>query len=159
VTRIIEQPAIDRPNGLAVTQDSKRLYVIDSCPTVGGNRKVWAFDLDAAGNPSNQQLVYDFAPGRGGDGMRLDMAGNLYVAAGVLAARGSYETADVSPGIYVISPAGKLLGRIPVYEDVLTNLAFGGPDGRTIYITAGKTLIKTRGDVPGQVAYPQWSKA
>jgi gluconolactonase len=159
VTRIIEQPAIDRPNGLAVTQDSQRLYVIDSCPTVGGNRKVWAFDLDAAGSPHNQRLVYDFAPGRGGDGMRLDMAGNLYVAAGVLAARGSYETADVSPGIYVISPDGQLLGRIPVYEDVLTNLAFGGPDGRTIYITAGKTLIKTRVDVPGQVAYPKWSKA
>ena len=156
VTRILEQPAIQRPNGIAVTQDSRRLYVIDSCPVADGNRKVWGFDLDSEGNPSNQRVVYDFAPGRGGDGMRLDIAGNLYVAAGVLAARGAYETADVPPGIYVISPAGELLGRIPVYEDVLTNLAFGGPDGRTIYITAGKTLVKTRVDVPGQVAFPKW---
>ena len=159
VTRILEQPVVQRPNGLAVTQDSKHLYVIDSCPTVGGNRKVWAFELDDAGRPHNQRLVYDFAPGRGGDGMRLDRAGNLYVAAGVLAARGSYETADVPPGIYMISPAGELLQRIPIFEDVLTNLAFGGSDGRTIYVTAGKTLIKTRGDVPGQVAYPRWRTA
>ena len=57
------------------------------------------------------------------------------------------------------SPDGRLLGRIPIYEDVLTNLAFGGSDGRTIYITAGKTVIKTRVDVPGQVAYPRWQKA
>jgi gluconolactonase len=159
VTRILEQPQIDRPNGVAVTQDSRHLYVIDSCPTERGSRKVWAFDLDAAGNPHAQRLVYDFAPGRGGDGMRLDTAGNLYVAAGVMAARGPYETDDVPPGIYIISPAGELLGCIPIYEDVLTNLAFGGADGRTIYITAGKTLIKTRVDVPGQVAYPRWNAA
>jgi gluconolactonase len=76
-----------------------------------------------------------------------------------LASRGNYETADVPPGIYIISPVGTLLGRIPIYEDVLTNLAFGGPDGRTVYITAGKTLIKSRVDVPGQVAYPRWSKS
>ncbi len=156
VTRIVEQPAIQRPNGIAVTQDNTRLYVIDSCPTDGGHRRVWGFDLDAAGKPDSQRLIYDFAPGRGGDGMRLDMAGNLYVAAGVLASRGGYETAAVPPGIYVISPAGELLGRIPIYEDVLTNLAFGGPDGRTIYVTAGKTVVKTRVDHPGQVAYPTW---
>ncbi|HEY4310181.1 MAG TPA: SMP-30/gluconolactonase/LRE family protein [Pirellulales bacterium] len=159
VTRILVQPAIDRPNGIAVTQDSKRLYVIDSCPTEQGNRKVWGFDLDSAGNPHNQRLIYDFAPGRGGDGMRLDMAGNLYVAAGVMAARGPHETSDVLPGVYIISPEGKLLGRIPIYEDVITNLAFGGTDGRTIYITAGKTVVKARVDHPGQVAYPLWQIA
>ena len=70
---MIEQPAIDRPNGIAVTQDCKRLYVIDSCPVAGGNRKVWGFDLDVEGQPSNQRLIFDFSPGRGGDGMRLDM--------------------------------------------------------------------------------------
>ncbi|MBI2825500.1 MAG: SMP-30/gluconolactonase/LRE family protein [Planctomycetia bacterium] len=157
VTRILVQPTIERPNGIAVTQDSRRLYAIDSCPLVGGARKVWAFDLDEAGNPSNQRLVYDFAPGRGGDGMRLDQAGNLYVAAGIMAPRGPQETPQVPPGIYIIAPEGKLVGRIPVYEDLLTNLAFGGKDGRTIYITAGKSLFTTRVDVPGQVAYPRWA--
>lgn len=157
VTRILEQPAVQRPNGIAVTQDCRRLYVIDSCPIAGGNRKVWAFDLDAQGNPANQRLVYDFAPGRGGDGMRLDQQGNLLVAAGILVPRYAEETADVPPGIYTISPQGELLSRIPIHEDVLTNLAFGGPDGRTIYITAGKRVFTTRVAVPGQVAYPRWT--
>jgi gluconolactonase len=156
VRRIIFQPGIERPNGIAVTQDSKTLYVIDSCPIVGGNRKVWRFDLDEAGNPGNQRLVYDFAPGRGGDGMRLDVEGNLYVAAGIMVPRGPQETAEVPPGIYVMTPEGKLLGRIPVHEDVLTNLAFGGDDGRTLYITAGKSLFTRRVAVPGQVAFPRW---
>lgn len=156
VQRILEQPIIQRPNGIAVTQDSRTMYVIDSCPVAGGNRKVWSFDLDDEGSPHHQRLVYDFAPGRGGDGMRLDIEGNLYVAAGIMTPRHSHETADVPPGIYVITPAGKLLHRIPIPEDVLTNLAFGGPDGRNLYITAGKTLFTTRVAVPGQVAYPTW---
>jgi gluconolactonase len=156
VVRILEQPTVERPNGLAVTQDARRMYVVDSCPTPGGNRKIWSFDLDEQGNPHAQQLVYDFAPGRGGDGMRLDIEGNLYVAAGVHRPRHTNETAEVPPGIYIISPKGDLLGRIPIEEDVLTNLAFGGKDGRTIYITAGKTLFTTRVAVPGQVAWPRW---
>ncbi len=156
VTRIIAQPDIERPNGIAVTQDSRKLYLVDSCPNKGGNRKIWSFDLDNDGNPSNQQLVFDFAPGRGGDGMRLDVEGNLYIAAGIMVPRGPHETADVPPGIYVVSPDGQLQGRIPIYEDVLTNLAFGGDDGRTLYITAGKTLFTARVAIPGQVAYPKW---
>ena len=156
VTRMLAQPTVERPNGLAVTQDSRRLYVVDSCPLVGGNRKIWSFDLDDEGQPSNQRLVYDFAPGRGGDGMRLDVEGNLYVAAGILCPRHGGETADVPPGIYIITPAGELRERIAVPEDVLTNLAFGGRDGRTLYVTAGKTLFTTRVEVPGQVAFPVW---
>ena len=88
--------------------------------------------------------------------MRLDIDGNLYVAAGIMTPRGPHESAEVPPGIYVISPAGELLGRLPVPEDVLTNLAFGGPDGRTLYITAGKTLFTARSAVAGQVAFPKW---
>jgi len=156
VTRILAQPDIDRPNGIVVTQDSQQLYLVDSCPTPGGNRKIWAFDLDANGNPHGQRLVFDFAPGRGGDGMRIDLDGTLYVAAGIMTPRHAHETADVPPGIYLVRPNGELLGRIPITEDVLTNLAFGGPDGKTLYITAGKTIFTTRIAVPGQVAYPSW---
>lgn len=156
VTRILEQPLVQRPNGIAVTQDSQTLYVVDSCPVMGGNRKVWRFKLDERGRPQDPWCMVDFAPGRGGDGMRLDVEGNLYVAAGISSPRGPHETSDVPPGVYVISPDGVMLGRIPVPEDVITNLAFGGTDGRTLYITAGKTLFMTRVAIPGQVAYPKW---
>ena len=150
VTRILAQPTIQRPNGLAVTADGRRLYVVDSAHVVGGNRKIWAFDLDEQGQPSNQRVVYDFAPGRGGDGMRLDVEGTLYVAAGIARPRGPHESADVPPGIYVISPDGQMRGRIPISEDLVTNLAFGGPDRRTLYVTAGKTIFSLRMAIPGQ---------
>ncbi len=153
---VLQQPAVGRPNGIAVTQNSETLYLVDSNPIANGNRKIWRFELDAQGNPHNQKLVYDFAPGRGGDGMRLDMEGNLYIAAGILIPRHEFETNLVPPGIYVMTPEGKLLGRIPIPEDVITNLAFGGPDGRTLYVTAGKTVFRTRTAVPGQVAWPRW---
>ena len=154
VARVLSQPDVQRPNGLALTPDDKTLYVIDSHPQVGGHRKVWAFDVSAEGKLSKQRLVYDFGKGRGGDGLRLDMKGNLWVAGGILTPRGPGETTDVPPGVYVISPEGKLLGRIPIAEDVVTNLAFGGPDRKTLYVTAGKTLYKVPVQVTGHALYP-----
>lgn len=154
VTRVLSQPEIHRPNGIAVSPDDKTLYVIDSHPKAGGNRKVWAFDLSPDGKPGNQRLVYDFGKGRGGDGMRLDMKGNLWVAAGISYKRSDNESTDVPPGIYVITPQGKLLGKIPVAEDLLTNVAFGGPERKTLYITAGKTLYKVPVNVSGYALYP-----
>ena len=64
-----------------------------------------------------------------------------------------HETDDVPPGIYVIEPHGKLRGRIPIPEDVITNVTFGGSDLRTLYITAGKTLFSIRVNVPGFVVH------
>jgi gluconolactonase len=152
VTRMLTQKEIDRPNGIAVAPDNKTLYVIDSHPKVGGNRKIWAFDLAADGALSKQRLVYDFGKGRGGDGMRVDVDGNLWVAAGINKPRGNPgESLDVPAGVYVISPAGKLLGRIPIPEDLTTNVAFGGPDRKTLYVTAGKTLYRFPVNVSGYV--------
>jgi len=149
VTRALSQPAIERPNGIALSPDEMTLYVVDSCPVVDGNRKIWAFDLTEDGSARNQRLVWDFAPGRGGDGMTVDCEGNLYIAAGISRPRGPHETTDVPPGIYVMTPSGSLKGRIPIPEDVLTNVTFGGDDLRTLYITAGKTLFSARVPIPG----------
>jgi gluconolactonase len=154
VTRVLSQPEIERPNGIAIAPDRKTLYVVDSHPRPGGNRKIWAFDVAADGAVGNKRLVYDFGKGRGGDGLRLDVQGNLWVAAGILTPRGPGETTDVPPGVYVISPQGKLLGRIPILEDLMTNLAFGGPDHKTLYVTAGKTLYRLPIQVSGYALYP-----
>jgi gluconolactonase len=154
VTRVLSQPAIQRPNGIAITPNDRALYVIDSNPQPGGNRKIWALDVAADGGLSNQRLVFDFGRGRGGDGMRLDTQGHLWIAAGVITPRGPGETADVPTGVYVITPQGQLLGRIPIPEDVVTNLAFGGPERKTLYITAGKTLFKVQSLVSGYALYP-----
>jgi len=155
VMRILQQPTIQKPNGIAISPDNRTLYVVDSSPTPGGNRKIWAFDLSPDAVPSGQRLVYDFAPGRGADGMRTDVEGNLWIAAGISRARHANETADVPPGVYVITPTGNLLGRIPVPEDSITNLAFGGPDLKTLYIVSGKSLFSIRANIAGNVVYPR----
>ncbi len=153
VTQALTQPQIQRPNGVALSPDERSLYVVDSCPVDGGHRRIWAFDLASDGTLSNQRLVIDFAPGRGGDGMCVDSQGTLYIAAGVGRSRNPYETAEVQPGVYVVRPDGKVLGRIPVFEDVITNCTWGGADLRTLYITAGKTLYQVRVEVPGWLVH------
>ena len=155
VTRVLTQKEIQRPNGIAITPDDKTLYVIDAHPKPDGNRKIWAFDVAKDGSLSKQRLIYDFGKGRGGNGMKLDMAGNLWVAAGISVKRGPGETLDNPPGVYVISPQGKLLGRIPIPENLITNLAFGGPERKTLYVTAGKTVYRIPVNVSGYALYPK----
>ncbi len=153
VTRVITQPDIQRPNGIALSPDERTLYLVDSCPILGGNRKIWAFDLSAAGTVSHQRQVYDFGGGRGGDGMAIDQQGNLYIAAGIRAPRGPHESTEVPTGIYIVSPRGEKLGYLAIPEDVITNCTFGGDDLRTLYITAGKTLFQARVEIPGWVVH------
>ena len=81
--------------------------------------------------------------------MTIDSEGNLYVAAGLNRLRGTSETLDTVAGVHVFSPAGELLEHIPIWEDTITNVAFGGDDLRTLYITSGKTLFSVRTDVTG----------
>jgi len=155
VSCVITQPEIQRPNGIALSPDEQTLYLVDSCPVTGGNRKIRAFDLASDGSLSGQRVVVDFAPGRGGDGMAVDQQGNLWIAAGITHPRGPHESADVPPGIWVVTPAGEIRGRIPIPEDVLTNVTFGGDDLKTLFVAAGKTLFSMRVSVPGFVVHRQ----
>jgi len=154
VTRVLSQPSVQKPNGIAVAPDGKTLYVVDSNDRRGGNRKVWGFDVSRKGKVGNRHLIYDFKQGRGGDGVRVDMKGNLWVAAGIRSPRPPNEVTDVPQGIYVISPQGKLLGRVPIPEDYVTNLAFGGPGRKTLYVTAGASVYKIPVTVSGYAVYP-----
>lgn len=155
VAKVITQPEIQRPNGIALSPDEKALYLVDSCPIVGGNRKIWKFDLSSDGEVSNQREVIDFAPGRGGDGMAVAQNGDLYIAAGISRPRGPHEATTVPPGIWIVTPDGDVKGRIPIPEDVLTNVTFGGADLQTLFIAAGKTLFSIRVDTPGFVVHRQ----
>src|SRR5262245_11746962 len=154
LSRVLGQPAVQKPNGIAVAPDDKTLYVVDSNDAKGGNRKIWAFDLSPNGEASGRRLVYDFQQGRGGDGVRVDMKGNLWVAAGIRTPRPPGEVTDIPQGIYVFSPQGKLLGRVPIPEDYVTNLAFGGPGRKTLYVTAGASVYKIPVAVARYAVYP-----
>ena len=155
LVRILDNKIVSRPNGISITQDEKTLYVVDNNPTVP-QRKLWAFNLDAAGLVTGKpRELHDFGAGRGGDGMCMDSVGNLYVTAG---ANRKYpnQNLDNPAGVYVFSSAGKLLEIIKIPEDMVTNCCFGGSDMKTLYITAGKTLWQVRTKVTG---YALWPKA
>ncbi len=149
IARILAAPDIQRPNGIQISPDDKTLYLVEANGAQGGARMIRAYDLLPDGSVRNMRVFYNFYPGRSADGISIDTRGNLYAAAGLHATRGTSETLDTKCGVYVISPAGKLLKFIPVPEDYITNTAFGGPDMKTLYVTAGKTLYRMRNDIAG----------
>jgi len=153
ITRLLTAPATEWPNGLVVSPDDKTLYLVEANKVEGGTRAIRAFDLSPEGTLSNARVHYNFYPGRSADGLAIDAEGNLYAAAGLHRLRGTKETLDTKCGVHVISPAGKLLRFVPVPEDTITNTAFGGPDRKTLFITAGKTLFTARNEIPGWLVH------
>src|SRR5262245_8442253 len=149
VTRILAAPDIQRPNGIQVSPDDKKLYLIEANGAQGGARMIRSYDLQPDGTVTNMKVHYNFYPGRSADGMSIDTQGNLWASAGLNQLRGTSETLDTKAGVHVISPEGKLIQFIPIPEDTITNNAFGGPDMKTLYITAGKTLYKIRTEIAG----------
>ncbi len=154
VHRIITHE-IDRPNGVLVTSDDKYLFVADNHNnTVGAPRQLLRFDLNADGTVDlgSKKLILDWKTGRGPDGMAIDEKGQLYVAGGRNEANLPNETArDFKGGVYVFSPAGEPIDFIPIPRDEVTNCSFGGKDSKTLYITAGGTLWKTRTKTAGRL--------
>ncbi|TDE18494.1 SMP-30/gluconolactonase/LRE family protein [Dyadobacter psychrotolerans] len=104
-------------NGIDVSPDEKTLYVNESV-----QRNVWAFDLSPEGKLTNKRLIHQFADG-GMDGMRCDVQGNLYIAR-----HGKGEVA-------VLSPEGKVIQTIQTIGKKVSNICFGGKNGKTCYIT------------------------
>ena len=147
------EPQVHMPNGVVVSPDEKVLYVVEAHGGEDRNRNILAYDLHPDGSISNRRVLYNFYPGRSGDGMCIDVDGNLYVAAGLHKRRGSSETLDTRPGIHVISPEGKLLAFRETPEDTITNCTFGGEDLKTLYITCGSYLLSIRTKIPGKSTY------
>jgi gluconolactonase len=143
VTRIITHE-VQRPNGIAISQDGKYLIVADNHngPDAGGQRMLWRFDLKGDGSidPASRKMLFDWEKERGPDGIAIGPDGHVYATAGFNFAS-ELESANTFPaGVYVISLEGEKVGFIPVPEDMITNCTFGGEDGKTLFITAGHKL-------------------
>ena len=156
VTRVLTHE-VNRPNGVLVSPDDRHLYVADNNNNeVGGARKLRRFDLlpDGTVRAKSRKLIFDWGNARGPDGLKMDSAGRLFVAGGLNVANPPYETsAPLSGGIYILSSRGKLLEFVPIPNDEVTNCAFGGPDLKTLYITAGGHLWSVPVPVPGRAPY------
>ena len=153
INQLLTEPQVHMPNGIVVSPDEKILYLIEAHGEENRNRNILAFDLHEDGSISNRRVLFNFYPGRSGDGMSIDIEGNLYVAAGLHKRRGSSETLDTRPGIHVISPEGKLLAFRETPEDTITNCTFGGEDLKTLYVTCGSYLLSIRTKIPGKKSY------
>lgn len=144
---------VDRPNGLVITSDDRHLFVADNNNNqTGAARKLYRFTLRADGSaiPESRKLIFDWGNSRGPDGMELDQQGRLFVAGGLNKAQPPHETNERKGGVYVLTQDGELLEFIPIPRDEVTNVAFGGPDRKTLYITAGGSLWSVPVQVPGR---------
>ena len=135
------------PNGLAFSPDESVLYVAISRESqvcfeeqerglVCEHRKIRVFDVAADGTLSNNRVFASMASAEVGvpDGMKVDTLGRIFCTG--------------SGGIWVFEPDGTHLGIIRGPE-VPRNIAFGGPDFRTIYTTPGVSLYSFRVKTPG----------
>lgn len=117
---------LPRPNGIAFSPDEKFLYVNNSEP-----KKIWMrYRVQPDGSLTDAKLFYDATsdarPGAP-DGMKVDETGNVY---------------STGPGgIWIFSPEGKPLGTI-VMPEKSANVAWGGPDRKTLYITASTSIYR-----------------
>lgn len=143
VTRIITHE-VQRPNGIAVSNDGKFLIVADNHngPGSGGQRMLWRFDLndDGSVDPDSRKMLFDWGKERGPDGIAIGPDGHVYATAGFNFASELESANEFPAGVYVISLEGEKVGFIPVPEDMVTNCVFGGTDGKTLFITAGHKL-------------------
>lgn len=117
---------LPRPNGIAFSPDEQYLYVSNSEP-----KKFWMrYRVQPDGSLTDAKLLFDdSADTRPGapDGMKVDSAGNLYSAG--------------PGGVWIFSPEGKPLATILISEKV-SNVAWGGSDRKTLYITASSSIYR-----------------
>lgn len=125
-----------RPNGIAFSPDEKKLYVADSD---GALNHLRVFEVQPDGTLANGRVFAELKePGQQGapDGIKVDERGNVI---------------STGPGgVWIFSQEGRLLGKIRTPE-VPANVAFGGDDRRTLYITARTGLYAVILKVPGAV--------
>ncbi len=128
-TRVIDNR--ERPNGVLVTSDHKTLLVAEP-----NKRELWSYPISGPGQLGAGKLIFTgdaSLDGGGPDGMALDAQGHIYA---------TYKS------LVVLKADGGLIGRIPVPEQP-ANCTFGGPDGKTLYITARTSLYSLSMNVAG----------
>jgi gluconolactonase len=123
---LVDDDLFNQPNGLCFSPDEKLLYVNDSA-----RKLIRVFDVAAHGSLNNGRLFADkivspTEPG-GPDGMKCDEHGNVWVTA--------------PGGLWIYAPSGDVVGKLRTPEPV-ANLAWGGPDFHTLFLTASQSVYR-----------------
>jgi gluconolactonase len=134
VSRLIDD--LKAPNGVILSPDEKTLYVIPSLQA-----EMMAYPVLEPGKLGPGKVFCTLAQpegqkGRGGDGLTVDEKGNLYITSGL--------------GLQVFDKDGKALGIIKFPEGP-ANVTFGGPENKTLFVTAKTSLYTAEMSVKGHV--------
>lgn len=124
---------VEYPNGLALSPDEKTLYIANT----RSNQYVHAIEIDREGNALSRRIFCDFSGSEPGfpDGMKVDSAGRVFCTG--------------PGGIWVVEPDGTHVGTIRFPEQAI-NMAFGGDDLKTLFVTAHTSVYTIRVRTPGQ---------
>lgn len=122
------------PNGIALSPDGKTLYVIPS-----QQAEMLAYDVDSPGKLSGQRVFCTLKQpegksGTGGDGMVVDVEGNLYITSNL--------------GVQIFGSSGDFRGLVSFPEQP-ANVTLGGPDRKTMYVTARTSLYRVAMPIAG----------
>jgi gluconolactonase len=132
ITVVIQD--LSMPNGIAFSPDETKLYVGNSA---AGDRYIWVFTVNSDGTlSSGEKLCQIDNNDWGADGVDVDTNGNIYVGCG--------------DGVHIFSPTGLLLGKI-LTPSAISNFAFGGEDGKTLFMTSEHALYRIELLVAGAV--------
>lgn len=128
-----------RPNGLCFSPDEKLLYVVDTGQPAGKPHPIHVFEVSDGKTLGKGRLFCDMGKG-GSDGIRCDVDGNVWSAAG--------WGGEGYDGVHVFAPDGKLIGQIRLPE-TCANLCFGGTKKNRLFMAASQSLyslyVNTRG--------------
>jgi gluconolactonase len=132
---------LDKPNGICFSPDEKKLYLVDTgLPKHPGDpRPIYVFDVVDGVRLANKRLFVNMAPGSS-DGIRCDVDGNLWSAAG-------WGPEDYN-GVHVFAPDGTLIGKIHLPE-ACANLCFGGTKKNRLFMAASQSLYAVYVDTQG----------
>ena len=133
LTLLDKDPQGWTPNGIALSPDERYLYV-------NGGGFITRYEVQP-GDSIKNGIVFAELRGEGAgvtDGMKVDSKGNVFCTG--------------PGGVWILSPVGKHIGTIRLPEPA-TNLAFGDADGKSLYITNRRGLLRVRlntiGIIPG----------
>lgn len=142
----------ERPNGVLFSPDQKTLYVAESPRAPQGRRQLRAYPVSPDGSLGDYQVMHDFGPYRGVDGMCMTTEGVVIATAG-------YREAGPGPMLYEFAPSGRVISthRVPAEADRPTNCTFGESGLDVMYVTFGSGHVYRVADTgyKGYLLFPR----
>lgn len=135
-----------QPNGLLFSTDYKTLYVAQSDYRANESRDLRAYNVNEDGSLGDCEILHDFGPHRGIDGMTLSSDGLIVACTG-------FEVSGPGGNITVFDPRGRIIEQHPTPAERPTNCTFIGED---LYVSSiqGHCLVARNTGLTGHLLYP-----